>query len=230
MVDKIYPEPFDSDESNYFSKYMGGQFSPDNFVIIRKEIGELVLFRSSIPVKYHGIDATMEILIDVTMLESARKLEARANTAKSEFLTRMSYEIRTPLNGIIGMADMLGKHKLDNEVNEIVTILRRSTELLLNIINDILDFSHIESGKVILDEIPFDLRQELSYCFDFAQSHLEGKKINIRCDIDEAIPESVIGDPFRLRQVLTNVTQFALQKTDEGEIEIICRKDRKSVV
>lgn len=224
MVDKIYPEPFASDESNYFSKYMGGQFSPDNFVVIRKEIGELVLFRSSIPVKYHGTDATMEILIDVTMLESARKLEAKANTAKSEFLTRMSYEIRTPLNGIIGMADMLGKHKLNNEVNEIVTILRRSTELLLNIINDILDFSHIESGKVILDEIPFDLRQELSYCFDFAQSHLEGKKITISCDLDEAIPDSVIGDPFRLRQILTNVTQFALQKTEEGEIEIICRE------
>jgi signal transduction histidine kinase/CheY-like chemotaxis protein len=223
MAGKIYPEPFAADKSNYFSRYMGGKFSPDNFVIIRKEIGELVLFRSSIPVKYHGVEATMEILIDVTMLESARKQEERANTAKSEFLARMSYEIRTPLNGIIGMADMLGKHKLDKEIVEMVTVLRRSTELLLGIINDILDFSHIESGRVILDEIPFDLREELGYCFEFAQNRLEDKKILINCDIDERIPDSIIGDPFRLRQVLSNITLFAVQNTMAGEISISCR-------
>jgi signal transduction histidine kinase/CheY-like chemotaxis protein len=223
MIGKIYPEPYASDESNYFSRYMGGKFSPDNFVIIRKEIGELVLFRSSIPAKYHGIDSTMEILIDVTMLESARKQEEKANTAKSEFLARMSYEIRTPLNGIIGMADMLGRNKLDPQVQEMVAILRRSTELLLGIINDILDFSHIESGKVILDEIPFELRQELGYCFDFAQGRLEGKNIEVNCRVDDSIPDSVIGDPFRLRQILTNISLFAVQNTIEGKIEVSCR-------
>jgi len=224
MVDKIYPEPFATDESNYFSKYMGGKFSPDDFVIIRKEIGEQVLFRSSIPVKYKGVDSTMEILIDVTMLESARNLEAKANTAKSEFLARMSYEIRTPLNGIIGMADMMGKLNLDPSANEMVTILRRSTELLLSIINDILDFSQIESGKVILDETPFDLRQELNHCLDHVQNRMEGKKIKITHDIDGTIPDSLIGDPFRLRQVLINIMQFSIQKTEEGEISCVCRQ------
>ena len=223
MTGKIYPEPFAGDESNYFSRYLGGKFSPDSFVIIKKEIGELVLFRSSIPVTYHGVESTMEILIDVTMLESARKQEERANAAKSEFLARMSYEIRTPLNGIIGMADMLGRSKLDPEVLEMVIILRRSTELLLGIINDILDFSHIESGRVILDEVPFEIREEVGYCFDFAQNRLEDKKLEITCVVDDDVPGSIIGDPFRLRQVLSNITLFAVQNTIEGAISISCR-------
>ncbi len=103
MKGRIYPENTSTDESNYFSKNLGGTFSPDQFVIIRKEIGELILFRNTIPVTYQGEAAELEILIDVTMMESARKQAAKANTAKSEFLARMSYELRTPLNGIIGM-------------------------------------------------------------------------------------------------------------------------------
>jgi signal transduction histidine kinase len=114
----------------------------------------------------------MEILLDVTMLESARKNEAKANIAKSEFLARMSYEIRTPLNGIIGMTDVLYRFDLSEEVKDIIGLLRRSTEILLNIINDILDFSRIESGKMILDEIPFNFREEFSYSTDLARKSI----------------------------------------------------------
>ena len=110
-----------SDDNDYFLKNLGGSFNPDQFVIIKKEIGEIVLFRNSIPVVFMGEEATMEILIDVTLLESARKQEAKANIAKSEFLTRMSYEIRTPLNGIIGMTDVLNKFEHSREVQEIIT-------------------------------------------------------------------------------------------------------------
>ena len=120
-----------------------------------------------------GEKSTMEILIDVTMLESARKHEAKANVAKSEFLARMSYEIRTPLNGIIGMTDVLNRYNLSPELTDIVALLHRSTEVLLNIINDILDFSRIESGKMILDEIPFNLREEINYCIDLAKTNIE---------------------------------------------------------
>ncbi len=224
MAGKIYPGPGTTDDSGYFSRYLGGKFSPDQFVIIRREMGEMVLFRSSIPVTHQGSEATMEILIDVTMLEAARKQEETSNIAKSELLARMSYEIRTPLNGIIGMADMLSKYDLKPEVSEMVGILHRSTELLLGIVNDILDYSGIESGKIILDEIPFNLHEEIGFCADLAQSRLEDKGIRINCDVDNNVPEMIIGDPFRLRQVLTNLIFFSIDSTLSGEVSVFCRK------
>ncbi len=223
MKGKIFPETSISDVSDYFAKNLGGSFNPDQFVIIKKEIGEIVLYRNSIPVVFLGEEANMEILIDVTMLESARKQEAKANVAKSEFLARMSYEIRTPLNGIIGMTDVMNKYELTDEVKEIVSILRRSTEVLLNIINDILDFSKIETGKMILDEIPFDLREEVSYCVDLAKTYIADKDVKFSYIINENVPESVIADPFRLRQILTNLIYHSARYTEKGEIRLNCR-------
>ena len=223
MLGKIFPETSLPDNSDYFSKYLGGTFLPDQFVIIKKEIGEIVLYRSSIPVKFSGEEATMEILIDITMLESARKQEAKANVAKSEFLARMSYEIRTPLNGIIGMADVLNRYDLNNEVRDVVSLLRRSTEVLLGIINDILDFSKIESGKMILDEAPFNLREEINYSVDLARTNILEKDLIIRHIIDKKVPESIIGDPFRLRQILTNLINYSIKNTEKGEILLNCR-------
>jgi PAS domain-containing protein len=202
MIGKIFPETSYPDSSDYFSKNLGGSFNPDQFIIIKKEIGEIVIYRNSIPVVFLGEEATMEILIDVTILESARMQEAKANEAKSEFLARMSYEIRTPLNGIIGMTDVLNKQEVPAGVKEIIKLLRRSTEVLLNIINDILDFSKIETGKMILDEVPFNLREEISYCSDLAKTYIGDNDVVFRFNVDENIPNSIISDPFRLRQVL----------------------------
>jgi signal transduction histidine kinase/CheY-like chemotaxis protein len=223
MKGKLFPENSISDVSEYFAKNLAGNFNPDQFVIIKKEIGEIVLYRNSIPVVFMGEEANMEILIDVTMLESARKQEAKANVAKSEFLARMSYEIRTPLNGIIGMTDVLNKYELTDETKEIVSILRRSTEILLNIINDILDFSKIETGKMILDEIPFDLREEVSYCADLAKTYIADKDVRFSYSVDENVPESIIADSFRLRQVLTNIIYHSARNTEKGEIRLNCR-------
>ncbi len=222
MKEKIFPETVLTDDNDYFIKNLAGTFRPDQFVIIKKEIGELVLFRNAIPVVFMGEEATMEILIDVTLLESARKQEAQANIAKSEFLTRMSYEIRTPLNGIIGMTDVLNKFEHTRDVQEIIRLLRRSTEVLLNIINDILDFSRIESGKMILDEIPFNLREEITYCTDLARTHIAEEDPVLICFVDDNVPESIIGDPFRLRQVLTNLLIFSVSNTEKGEIRLKC--------
>jgi signal transduction histidine kinase/CheY-like chemotaxis protein len=223
MKGKIFPETSVTDVSDYFAKNLGGAFNPDQFVIIKKEIGEIVLYRNNIPVVFMGDEANMEILIDVTMLESARKQEARANVAKSEFLARMSYEIRTPLNGIIGMTDVMSKYDLNEEVREIVFILRRSTEVLLNIINDILDFSKIETGKMILDEIPFDLREEISYSTDLARTYITDKDVEFSYTVDDNVPESIIADPFRLRQILTNLIYHSARNTEKGEIRLSCR-------
>jgi len=223
MKGRIFPGSSLSGESDYYSKNLGGSFNPDQFVIIKKEIGEIVLYRYSIQVMFMGEEATMEILIDVTLLESARKQEAKANEAKSEFLARMSYEIRTPLNGIIGMTDVLKKHHITPEVKDIVSLLHRSTEVLLSIINDILDFSRIESGKMILDEVPYDLREEISYCIDLANTNISTNDLKITCSIDDNVPESIIGDPFRLRQVLTNLLNHSIKNTENGEIRLKCK-------
>ena len=221
MVGKIFPETTLSDDNNYFSKNLDSTFNPEHFIVIKKEIGEIVLYRNSLPIVFMGEESTMEILLDVTMLESARKNEAKANIAKSEFLARMSYEIRTPLNGIIGMTDVLNRFELSEEVKSIVGLLRRSTEILLNIINDILDFSRIEAGKMILDELPFNFREELSYSTDLANKSV-GEDVRFICTIDNRIPESIIGDPFRLRQVLTNLINHSIGHTEKGEIRLSC--------
>jgi len=232
MTGKIFPETSLPDESDYFSKNLGGTFNPNQFVIIKKEIGEIVLYRNSIPVQFMGEEATMEILIDVTMLESARKQEAKANVAKSEFLARMSFEIRTPLNGIIGMTDVLNKFSLSPEISEIVSLLHRSTEVLLSIITDILDFSRIESGRMILDEIPFNLREEIDYCTDLAKTHITSSNLKMICIIDETVPERIIGDPFRLRQVLTNLLNNSIRNTEKGEIQLKCivKSNRNGII
>jgi len=224
MLGKIYPETTLSEDSDYFSRNLGGTFRPDQFVIIKKEIGEVILYRSSIPVQYKGDEASLDILIDITMLESARKNEAKANVAKSEFLARMSYEIRTPLNGIIGMADVLARNKLTPEIKDLVNLLKRSTEVLLGIVNDILDFSKIESGKMILDEAPFNIREEIYYTIDLAKANLSEKDLEIKCTINEKVPEIIIGDIFRFRQVLVNIINNSVLNTAKGEIQLKCSK------
>ena len=224
MKGKTFPETSMANVDEYFSKNLGNVFKPEQIVILRREGGELFLYRNSIPIVYMGEEADMEILIDVTMLESARKQEVKANIAKSEFMTRMNYELRTPLNVIIGMTDILARQKLTNEVRAIADHLRRSTEILLNIINDFIDFSKIEAGKMLLNEIPFNLREEIEYCTNLARTSISDKKITVTNKIDDDVPVSIIADHFRLRQVLTNLINHSVSNTEKGEIQLKCRQ------
>ncbi|MGQ9620560.1 MAG: response regulator, partial [Bacteroidales bacterium] len=232
MTGKIFPETTLTINNEYYSKHLGETFSPDKFIVIKKPIGDLILYRSSIPIVYKKEEGTLEILIDVTMLESARKQEARANIAKTEFLARMSYEIRTPLNGIIGMSDILNKYDLTPEVRDIVYLLRRSTEVLLGIVNDILDFSKIESGKMILEESPFNIREELYYAVDLSKTHALEKDVTVLCNVSDKVPETVIGDPYRLRQIFVNLINHSIANTKNGEVQIKCWKksDKNGII
>lgn len=222
MKGKIFPETSAFTDNEYFSKNPGQSFNPEKFVIIKKEIGEMVLYRSTIPIFFMGEQCTMEILIDITLLESARKQEVKANVAKTEFLARMSYEIRTPLNGIIGMTDLLSRKEVSKDVLDIVNLLRRSAGVLLNIINDVLDFSKIETGKMIIDEIPFNLREEFSYSIDLERTYINPDELTIEATVDDNVPEKVIGDPYRLRQVLTNLLNHSIKTTEKGQIKLHC--------
>ena len=219
---KLFPEVGDAGLSREVVEIAGAKIKPDQFIRVKKEVGDIIIFRNSVPVHYMDTDGIMEILFDVTLIETARKQEARANVAKSEFLARMSYEIRTPLNGIIGMTDILNKRNLTSEAKEVVSLLKRSTELLLGIINDILDFSKIESGKMILDEIPFNLREEFDYCINMARPAINDEMVRLDYQVADDIPENLIGDPYRLRQILINLINRSVMSTESGIIRVQC--------
>lgn len=184
--------------------------------------GDRMIFRNSTPVVLSGNEASVEVLIDITSLELARKQEAEANIAKSELLARMSFEIRTPLNGIIGMTEMLNRADLPEESKEIARLLSRSADLLLTIINDIFDVSKVETGKMILDEIPFRLRQEINYCVNLVKRENPESLVRFVSSVDQAVPDYLIGDPYRLRQVITNLLNNSLAGTQSGEIKLEC--------
>ncbi len=220
MTGKLMPDL----SCNEYACDVAGEFSQGRVIRLPGPGGDKIVLLNSIPVAWEGGNQTLEALIDITSLELARRQEADANIAKSELLARMSFEIRTPLNGILGMTEMLNRSgDLPPESKEIAGLLRRSADLLLNIINDIFDVSKMETGKMILDEIPFRLREEVAYCMNFVRRQNPESFVSFESKIDQAVPENLIGDPYRLRQVITNLITNAVAGTQTGEIRLECR-------
>ncbi len=224
MTGKLVPDL----SRNEYEGDQSGRYSQGRAIRLPGTAGDRIVFLNSIPVKYRGDDCTLEVLIDVTSLESARRQEADANIAKSELLARMSFEIRTPLNGILGMTEMLNRSDLPEESKEVARLLRRSADLLLTIINDIFDVSKMETGKMILDEIPFRLREEVAYCFNLIKRQNPESLIKFVSLVDQAVPENLIGDPYRLRQVISNLLNNSLAGTQKGEIRMECHVRKSS--
>ncbi|MCF7983866.1 MAG: response regulator [Thiohalocapsa sp.] len=185
-----------------------------------------------------ALDAAFHLLVLILLplyqdsllrkLREAQRAAERANQAKSDFLANMTHELRTPLTGVLGMANLLHATSLDTEQREYTDAIASSATMLQALIGDILDLSKIDARKLHLERQPFDLRQPMKEVCEVLHTHALAKGLEIICDVAPEVPERVLGDQLRVRQILFNLIGNAVKFTEKGEVRVRARVFRAS--
>ncbi len=175
-----------------------------NFVAIRKRIA----------------DQADEIRVQNEQLREAREEALQAARAKAAFLATMSHEIRTPLNGVLGMTRLMGETPLSPEQQDLLRTIQVSGHQLLSVINDVLDYSRIESGRLELEREPLRLGEVVEEALEIVSERAREKGIELICDLSSDVPQAILGDVTRLRQVVTNLVGNAVKFTERGEVVV----------
>lgn len=189
---------------------------------------------ASSPVEWHGQNARQIIAVDTTKqvqvehtLEDARRRAEAAAQAKTNFLAMMSHEIRSPMNGIISVGEMLGDSKLNKEQGQLVKVINQSAETLLTILDDVLDLSKIEAGKLEINTHRFDLHATLNGVADLLRQSAQQKHLSLDLELDGSLPQHVIGDSNRIRQIMYNLLSNALKFTENGGVTISAKAEER---
>jgi PAS domain S-box-containing protein len=170
-----------------------------------------------------GMDITGRYQVEKDLI-AANEMVERSLKIKDQFISNMSHEIRTPLNAVMGFTDLLADSTLNKEQGEYVEIIKSASENLLALINNILDLSKIESGQIALESTPVDIRKTITDVVKIVEPRLKNKPVELKLQLDENLPAKIKGDQLRISQILFNLIGNAIKFTDEGFIEISCKK------